>query len=87
MANTFMFLPKPVTSLFFRRGSILTVTVGCLVVVKFDRAFVAVRLVAVNTLSNLNVAGLYDVVDVILADTEVPLTVVLARADLNLGNM
>lgn len=82
-----MFIPGPVTEVFFRRTATVRVTISCLVVMKLDRTFVYMRLVAIKTLSKLKGARLYDIVSVVFAKTEVPLTVLLYEATLKLGKV
>lgn len=80
----FVFLPEPISGVFFHEPSAIATSVGYLVIVGFSEPFLCVELMTVGALSGLGKTHLCSVISILLTSARIPLAILLTATSLKL---
>lgn len=80
----FVFLPRPIASLFFHEEEVISTAVGYLTVLGLGEGFMCIELMTVGALSGLGMTKLCSIISILLTGARIPLALILTRAGLGL---
>ena len=80
----FVFLPGPISSIFFHEPTAIAISIGYLIIVGFSEPFLCVELMTVGALSGLGKTHLCSVISILLTSARIPLAILLAATSLEL---
>ena len=80
----FVFLPGPISGVFFHEPSAIATSVGYLIIVGFSEPFLCVELMTVGALSGLGKTHLCSVISILLTSARIPLAILLTATSLKL---
>ena len=80
----FVFLPEPISGVFFHEPSAIATSVGYLIIVGFSEPFLCVELMTVGALSGLGKTHLCSVISILLTSARIPLAILLTATSLKL---
>ena len=83
----FVFLPEPISGVFFHEPSAIATSVGYLIIVGFSEPFLCVELMTVGALSGLGKTHLCSVISIIFTGARIPLAILLCRTALGLNGI
>lgn len=83
----FVFVPKPIASLFFHDSSSLAIAANYLVIIGFSEAFMAIELMTIGALSGLGMTRQCSIISILLTGSRIPLAMILSHMGMGLDGI
>lgn len=83
----FVFIPQPISSLFFHEEDVVLISVSYLIIIGLSEVFMSVELMTVGALSGLGKTKLCSIISIIFTGMRIPLAMLLSATPLGLDGI